>query len=512
MPELLQLPPELLARIVEFVAVNAPTPRDHYHYGYDDENKYKAINDPTFSNRGHPYDRLAVTPRPDITSLRNLRLASSHFSIICATHLYACVRLLPFEESATRYDNILSTTNLSRHVQKVIFQTRMVPGGSTSSWARQCPGPDDDYTEPHPFFMDALGQVGRFSNLTHAEIVFSITCSGPSALWGDETENVEFREEVLSAFYAGLNHSEHPAAKVYNLGIKNLQDITPQALIDGTDVEDNGFAENFKKVMSRITHFSLQVATEDDEAAPENMLHIPESHDFFGHELQTYWLGPMAENLVYLKLYASELYFGMYPGCNLPRFPKLRMLLLGNLSIVNDDQIDWILSHADTLEQLTLDDAVIAVGAEFLEHKVDVINRRVIYSPLKVESGRPRYQAERTDISARKWLWPTRWHHIFDQLQRGLPKLKHFVFGHGNWDDNAAFDEADILTCEPKDGRYQYFDEGTGPSNWLDADSSTNKAYNDWEEDKNDVVYHPQCDEEDWQALKDMIHKLEKRR
>lgn len=233
MPGLLQLPPELLAHVVEFVAVSEPAPIDPYDYDYEDEDKYKAINDPAFSSWSRPYNRLASTPRPDIASLRNLRLASSHFSTLCATQLYSCVRLLPTEESTALYNEILSTPSAAQLVQKVILQTRMVPGGSDSTWARQGPGPGDDYRKPHSYFLAALDQVGLFPNLTHAEMVFSITCNGPSAhLFGDEIEDVEFREQVLSAFYAGLNHPKHPAAKVHDLSIKNLQDITPQVLID----------------------------------------------------------------------------------------------------------------------------------------------------------------------------------------------------------------------------------------------------------------------------------------
>jgi len=400
---------------------------------------------------------------------------------------------------------------LAQLVQKVIFQTREVPGGSTSCYARQYPGEDDDYREPHPFFLDALDQVGRFPNLTHVEMVFSIQCVGPSGFDdGYYPEDVEFREEVLSAFYAGLNHPKHPAAKVYDLGIKNLQDLTPQVLMDSAEDKDTGFKKDFQQVMSRITHFSLQVATEDNEHSPEIELHVPEIHDFFGHELETYWLAPIADNLVCLKLYTSEMPFGMYPKCNPPKLPKLRRLLLGNLSIVNDDLIDWILSHAATLEELTLDAAIIAVGAEFIEQSVDIANRRVNYLPIRIEEGRPCYRPQPQAYAEQRWFWSTRWHHIFNRFQHGLPHLKHFAFGHGDRGENASFDEAEALTCELEDGRYQFYDEGTGPCDWRDLDR--HNTVNDHRlKDEDNVVYQPECDEEDWQALKDLLHELEKR-
>lgn len=167
---LLQLPPELLSRIVEFVALGEPT--EIRTDDPDEENKYKAVNDPALSTCDRLYDQFAMIPSPGVSSLRNLRLTSRQFSHTCAAHLFRCVRLLPAEESASRYNNILSSAALSQQVQKVVFQTRVVPDGSKSCWARRKPGPGDEYRQPHPYFLDALKQVGRFPNLTHVELVF----------------------------------------------------------------------------------------------------------------------------------------------------------------------------------------------------------------------------------------------------------------------------------------------------------------------------------------------------
>ncbi|CAD0090932.1 unnamed protein product [Aureobasidium vineae] len=292
MTGLLRLPPELLSRIVDLVAIgdNLETdPGEDESISHDCNDKHIISNDPPSSSLSRQHGMLAMIPRPDVSSLRSLRLISRHFSRVCETHLYRCVRLLPTEQSAVHYSGTLATPNLSQQVQKIVFQTRMEPASSTSPWASHEPGPGDDYEEPHQFFLEALEQVGRFPNLTHVELVFSAECFGPS--WDHEDEGVEtmeFREQVLSSFYAGLNHREHSANKVYNLSIKNLQDYTPQALIDNAEDEDSRFKADFEQVVSRITHYSLEVVTEYDSAAPENLLDIHESHNFFGHELQTY--------------------------------------------------------------------------------------------------------------------------------------------------------------------------------------------------------------------------------
>lgn len=113
--------------------------------------------------------------------------------------------------------------------------------------------------------------------------------------------------------------------------------------------ESNKFKTNFKQVMSRIHHLSLQIATEYYEAAPEHTLEIPEAHEFFNDELNDYWLEPIRENLTSLKLYSAEMYWGYFPRCNLPRFSNLKTLMLGNMSFTHDAQLEWILSHAEKL-------------------------------------------------------------------------------------------------------------------------------------------------------------------
>jgi hypothetical protein len=181
MTGLQDLPPELISRIVDFVATGRTqetdvddewsNPDDEL-FNHDCKAKYDLVNNPAASGLSYQHSLLATTPRPDVPSLSSLRLASRAFSQLCATRLFSCVRLLPTEESAIRYNKILSTSVLSEQVRKVVFQTRMVPGGSNSCYARQHPGPGDDYYNPHPFFMDALEQVGRFPQVTHVEMLF----------------------------------------------------------------------------------------------------------------------------------------------------------------------------------------------------------------------------------------------------------------------------------------------------------------------------------------------------
>lgn len=314
---------------------------------------------------------------------------------------------------------------------------------------------------------------------------------------GDLPEQIEFREPVLEKFFSGLNHKDHPATGVAALSIKNLQDKTPAAL---TGTKENKFKTDFQQVMSRINHLSLQIATEYYEAAPEHTLEIPEAHDFFGHELQKYWLEPVSERLTYLSLYATEMYWGYYPRCHLPRFPSLKTLNLGNMSFTHDEQLDWILSHAEKLQKLVLDDCPIIVGARPCEETFGP-DRHVIRDPTP----------ERANDKGPAWKYEARWHSHFDKIRVGLPNLTRFAYGFGPWDQHAAFDTADSLTPSLPRTRYMYYDGGMGPSPWVDSTFSGGEVLVQGE-DGEETVYMPKCDDEDQRALDELLNELRLRR
>ncbi|THV90331.1 hypothetical protein D6D25_09712, partial [Aureobasidium pullulans] len=231
----------------------------------------------------------------------------------------------------------------------------------------------------------------------------------------DAIETPEFREEVLATFFRGLV----PATKVVNLSIKNLQNVTPAAIMGtATSAADIEFKKDFEVVMKRLTHLSLRIISEDCWPEPAHNLECGFMHSFFIFELQECWLKPIAGNIVYLKLYGDdEVYWGFFPACNLPHFPKLRTMILGGISICSEDQVDWILEHGDTLEELILDDAIIGVAVQIHETFVDIPTRKVVYERQDI-AGRPGFGPKdrgrgRPLREHQIWLDPTRWHHIF---------------------------------------------------------------------------------------------------
>jgi len=191
-------------------------------------------------------------------------------------------------------------------------------------------------------------------------------------------------------------------------------------------------------------------------------------------------------------------------------------MVLGGISICSEDQVDWILEHGDTLEELILDDAIIGVAVQIHETFVDIPTRKVVYERQDIV-GRPGFGPKdrgrgRPLREHQIWLDPTRWHHIFHRLQHGLPKLKHFAINHSDLEDH-AFDVADSLGSALEEKRYAAFNEIVWHE-FEDEDPDEVLVFADWEENEDDriVVRRPDCDEEDWQALEKLLAVVRRRR
>ncbi|KAE8340618.1 hypothetical protein BDV24DRAFT_151753 [Aspergillus arachidicola] len=177
----------------------------------------------------------------------------------------------------------------------------------------------------------------------------------------------------------------------------------------------------------------LQNVNESNSDEVERIEKHDEIHTFFS-ALPSFWLKPALQNLEHLAIYSSH-YFGYYSKLDLRgvHFPRLRTLALGNYTFVHDSQLDWILSHRDTLTELYLDDcAILWVVAPFDKDK-----ERTYLDP-------DSYTTHPGLVGHGYATYDKRWHHYFKTLQE-LSHLRHFRYGHsGYW----SGDESTPFECE----------------------------------------------------------------
>lgn len=215
--------------------------------------------------------------------------------------------------------------------------------------------------------------------------------------------------------------------------------------------------------------------------------------EFYARILPSVWLKPTMGSIQKLSLY-SNLYWGFYPKLSLEgvHFPNLQSLALGNFAFFEDQQLDWILSHSSTLQDLYLDDCPILFQTRVMDAESDLAKCPIPKSRMKLQEP---------DQWRGAWLYhyPRRWSDYFASFGTGLPHLRHFAIGHSKaWDLEGGMPlekEQELIPALLQD-RYMAFDGGLGPSQYLLRYHGGNENW-------------PLCDEEDREALKALCQKIE---
>ncbi|KAH3944752.1 hypothetical protein HBI81_231620 [Parastagonospora nodorum] len=205
-------------------------------------------------------------------------------------------------------------------------------------------------------FLEMLELIHQIKNLQEVELKFAKQCAVEEVTrWSSWTkgvaETLRFRNKVFENFLSALQQ----AGKIQYLTIKNLQDYHNKSIFERQD---------FRIIRDRLPQLHLQIAAEYDEASPEYTIEKPALHAGYTQDLPNTWLKPLSGQLTHLTLYGAEsmCMWGIWPlvdFCNIPTFAHLKSLSFGRFTVVHDWQIDWILSHAETLEELIPDDCPI---------------------------------------------------------------------------------------------------------------------------------------------------------
>ncbi|KAF1919061.1 hypothetical protein BDU57DRAFT_416835, partial [Ampelomyces quisqualis] len=161
-------------------------------------------------------------------------------------------------------------------------------------------------------------------------------------------ESMQLRTSVLNTLFKALDHRH---VNVHLLSIEHLQDRT-MGVYDTT---------TFENIRNKLKSLHLKIAVEWNEYGPDGDMENPEKHDFFKQDLNTHWLEPLQSQLTHLSLYAGD-FWGVYPRWD-PRklhFPRLKFLSIGMWSLAHTWQVEWLLSHSNSLEELNLENCPIA--------------------------------------------------------------------------------------------------------------------------------------------------------
>ncbi|RLL95950.1 hypothetical protein CFD26_105976 [Aspergillus turcosus] len=295
-------------------------------------------------------------------------------------------------------------------------------------------------------------------------------------------QTVDFREKALGAFFEWLASLKAP---LQSLGIQHLQDI---------NIQDNKTYARILVVLRKLRSLRLSIVTEHSTATTEARLErwyeekfsrFSESQFFFTF-LPSLWLKPTASSLGHLTL-SCDSWFGFRPKLELSEvhFPHLKSLVLGRFSFFQDSQLEWILSHGATLNELFLDDCMILYDLCLFEDNLGW---------LSFKKGDMETRLEDYGYLGYYRSYDKRWHHYFDAFRTRLPRLRHFRIGASDyyWLRGVPLDTETQIRIGLLVDRYRVFYDGYRPSPYLDVDYDPQP----WQRDA------PRCDEEDRKSLR----------
>jgi hypothetical protein len=423
----------------------------------------------------------------DREDLKNARLVNKELGFLASEILFRKAILNNTEESAEKFRELLKSS-LNALVHNVEINTSEDP---------EYTGGGQDEADNSESFLEMMRLIHEFSKLEEVGLNFAKEVAGndPRGYDKDVAETVLFRTGILEDLLPALRK----ASNLQTLTVKNLQDYHDEGLFK---------CEDFIAVRDKLTRLHLQIATEYDDASPEESITKPALHTGFGRDLPNIWLKPTTSQLTHLTLYGTECYWGIYPFVdfrNIPTFTRLKSLCLGNFTIAHDWQVDWIVSHNATLEELIMDDCLILPA---LRMKTTMTKANFPdLAPSKLNHGIFRITVYWKEV-------PLRWHMVLDRFRTSLPKLRHFAMGHGNWSEYRAFEERYELLSEVAKGRYAFFDWGIGPSQWIVGGSTYHEDGYTFSHGhpEREYVEFPKCREEDQKALMDLLVCVEGRK
>lgn len=224
----------------------------------------------------------------------------------------------------------------------------------------------------------------------------------------------------------------------------------------------------------------------------------PERHTFFARDLIEYWLKPVQDTLIHLRL-ESTCFWGWIPKCDLRsiRFPKLKSLELGEMTFTHDWQLDWIISHGATLKHLSLRDCPI-VHDIWIGHALDSENYPIHTLGERIYWGDTFHEDEVWWCGNR-----ARWHEYFPKLITGLPHLQHLKIGDS---ESSDLINSKVEASESWRSLYSAFWSGACFGPWASDHPTIGRGYSFHEgEYLEPEPSYPQCKKEDLEALEKLM-------
>jgi hypothetical protein len=446
--------------------------------------------------------------------LPNASLACKTLDEHAARELFKDVLISPWEEHIETWNNI-SRDHMIRYIPRhAIVHTQSDIENRGLGEHRESDAIVDD-------FESVLAALSKFPNLDSLTIKFTPECVGRDKGWWQEVdEEPDQREGTLSQIFQAIkDRAEDPQNRtIRKLTIINLQNY-PFAFTSST---------LFREVMSNLDELHISITHEHNHHGPSGDSGKIELREFPSYFVSN-WLQPVSANLKALSIYHGFECWGPFPGYFDPSglsFPKLEALALGYYTLAHDYDINWILA-IKSLRKLVLQNCMIASRMRFERENLD------LWLPPKHDwTAVP----NEVDTGDEEFRYVGKWSQYFDRIAEALPNLSDFAFDKGyipTYGDGKPYSREHRVSAygngryyrdgqpygvEHRDScgvrvfpqRYVFFDNGTLPTHWPEAedDGEMEWDYDDGYHDDDDDYRPPNLHEENLEADRRSLDKL----
>ncbi|KAL3480635.1 hypothetical protein BJX99DRAFT_5453 [Aspergillus californicus] len=427
----------------------------------------------------------SVFAHADQDSRKSLRLANRHLAEIgqqCVFQTIAVQFKFRQENHVNEIENILKRKDLVSHIAKIYVNTFDLQ--EDQEWM--------DEGDTQKLLEILVGYLKKLPRLQSVVLRFHPECPDEHDRFGDVPQDEDLRTAVMKKALSTL--AAFPQLKELALrDLWNVHDSDPKVTAD------------LYKVLARLRSLRLNIINVNQGMSGSSDYHR-EAPLKFWPDLPSLWLKPALSGLQHLTLYSS-IYVGFFPKCDFRdlHFPQLKTVAFGNHTFVHDSQLDWILSHGETLEELYLDDcAIVFEAAVYIDPSYG--ERTWEQTLLSPESFAPHpHLPERKAYAS----YSTRWADYFRAFKDKLPHLRHFRYGHAqNWweDDSMPFESEMQIEIGFHRESYLVFCDGYLPSEYRESMLWDVPTEDDKEDHRQGERLSPS--EEDKAALEELCMKF----
>jgi hypothetical protein len=370
----------------------------------------------------------------DNESLKSLRLVSRAAQVVATEFLFSTIRVDRLSRGWR------SCKHIARHeiLRSLVRSLSIYPLKNPTILKIQ--DKEDKEKRLLEVFNVAFGGIASFPGLREVQLKFGRFCGctldNLAINYNELAICRQVREQLLRVFFEELARGMKNGNNFDSLTMTDFQDWTAYSARPVFE------SEHFQAVRGRLTKLALQfVKGTCYKCESEDLSHSRVR--YFETHIPRQWLMPIQQQLTHLTLYTEKIMWGFLPFCDLRaiHFNKLRSLCLANWTIIHDWQIDWLISHGKTLQQLIFVTCPIIVALR-MEDK-----------PGHWPELEPVYATQIDTIYIEEVS--LRWHHVLPRLQAGLSQLKHFAMGHRKEEKGAsAFEGRYEMPAEIDEHRY----------------------------------------------------------